>query len=83
MPYIIAEPCTDVKDKACVEACPVSIDPLSIIMDMRRYLVMEESCVEGDDVKVFIEYGMLTEQKFFDKAKDFNYDGLNPAERNG
>lgn len=28
---------------ACVEACPVSIDPLSIIMDMRRYLVMEES----------------------------------------
>ncbi len=28
---------------ACVEACPVDIDPLSIIMDMRRYLVMEES----------------------------------------
>ena len=28
---------------ACVEECPVSIDPLSIIMDMRQYLVMEES----------------------------------------
>jgi heterodisulfide reductase subunit C len=28
---------------ACVEACPISIDPLSIIMDMRRYLVMEQS----------------------------------------
>ncbi len=28
---------------ACVEACPVGIDPLSIIMDMRQYLVMEES----------------------------------------
>jgi len=28
---------------ACTEACPVNIDPLSIIMDMRRYLVMEES----------------------------------------
>jgi|TARA_B110000305_G_scaffold64924_1_gene72500 molecular chaperone HtpG len=25
-----------------------------------------------DDVKVFIEYGMLTEQKFYDKAKDFS-----------
>ncbi len=25
-----------------------------------------------DDIKVFIEYGMLTEQKFFDKAKDFS-----------
>ena len=28
---------------ACVEACPVNIDPLSIILDMRRYLVMEQS----------------------------------------
>jgi len=28
---------------ACVEECPVSISPLSIIMDMRRYLVMEKS----------------------------------------
>tara|TARA_B110000037_G_scaffold101869_1_gene118807 strand:+ start:30669 stop:31973 length:1305 start_codon:yes stop_codon:yes gene_type:complete len=28
---------------ACVEECPIDIDPLSIIMDMRRYLVMEES----------------------------------------
>jgi len=25
-----------------------------------------------DDVKVFIEYGMLTEQKFYDKAKEFS-----------
>lgn len=28
---------------ACVEECPVLIDPLSIIIDMRRYLVMEQS----------------------------------------
>ncbi len=28
---------------ACVQVCPVSIDPLSIIMDMRQYLVMEQS----------------------------------------
>ena len=28
---------------ACVEACPVSINPLSIILDLRRYLVMEQS----------------------------------------
>jgi heterodisulfide reductase subunit C len=42
--YITAEElwaCTSCN--ACVEACPVSIDPLSIIMDMRRYLVMEQS----------------------------------------
>ncbi len=28
---------------ACVEACPVNINPLEIIVDLRRYLVMEES----------------------------------------
>lgn len=28
---------------ACVQACPVNIDPLSIIIDLRRYLIMEES----------------------------------------
>ncbi len=33
---------------ACVEACPVSIDPLSIIMEMRRSLVMEESKIPSE-----------------------------------
>lgn len=28
---------------ACVEACPVSISPLEIIVELRRSLVMEES----------------------------------------
>jgi glutamyl/glutaminyl-tRNA synthetase len=28
---------------ACVESCPIGIDPLSIIVDMRRYMVMEQS----------------------------------------
>lgn len=44
MDYVAAEElwaCTSCN--ACVEACPVDIDPLSIIIDMRRYLVMEES----------------------------------------
>ncbi|MES2799727.1 MAG: (Fe-S)-binding protein [Bacteroidota bacterium] len=30
---------------ACVQECPVNIDPLSIIVDLRRFLVMEESKV--------------------------------------
>jgi len=33
---------------ACVESCPVGIDPLSIIMDMRQYLVMEQSAAPSD-----------------------------------
>ena len=42
--YISAEElwaCTSCN--ACVEECPVNISPLSIIIDMRRYLVMEQS----------------------------------------
>ena len=33
---------------ACVEACPIGIDPLSIIMDMRRYLVLENSAAPNE-----------------------------------
>lgn len=33
---------------ACTEACPVNIDPLSIIVDLRRYLVMEESSMPSE-----------------------------------
>jgi heterodisulfide reductase subunit C len=32
---------------ACVEACPVSINPLDIILDLRRYMIMEESRMPG------------------------------------
>jgi heterodisulfide reductase subunit C len=44
--YITAEElwaCTSCN--ACVQECPVNIDPLSIIVDLRRFLVMEESKV--------------------------------------
>lgn len=34
--------------QACVEACPVSIDPLDIIMQLRRNLIMEESNAPGE-----------------------------------
>lgn len=33
---------------ACVEACPIGIDPLSIIMEMRRYLVLENSAAPSE-----------------------------------
>ena len=33
---------------ACVEACPVMIDPLSIILQMRRFMSMEESSAPSE-----------------------------------
>jgi len=32
---------------ACTYECPVNIDPLAIILEMRRYLVLEESAAPG------------------------------------
>ena len=34
--------------QACVEECPVSISPLDIIVQLRRYLIMEESNAPGE-----------------------------------
>ena len=47
--YITAEQvwaCTSCN--ACVQECPVNIDPLSIIVDLRRYLVMEQSAAPNE-----------------------------------
>ena len=33
---------------ACTDSCPIELDPLSIILDMRRYLVMEESAAPSE-----------------------------------
>jgi heterodisulfide reductase subunit C len=38
---------------ACVEECPVDIDPLSIIVDMRRFLVMEQSAAPQELALMF------------------------------
>ena len=38
---------------ACVDACPINIDPLSIIIDLRRYLVMEESAAPMELNNIF------------------------------
>ncbi|MFM7671784.1 MAG: 4Fe-4S dicluster domain-containing protein [Bacteroidota bacterium] len=39
--------------QACVEVCPVSINPLDIILQLRRYLVMEESNAPGEWTGMF------------------------------
>lgn len=38
---------------ACVQECPVSINPLDIILQLRRYLIMEESNTPGEWAGMF------------------------------
>ena len=38
---------------ACAQECPVNINQPAIILDMRRYLVMEEGSVPGELKAVF------------------------------
>lgn len=38
---------------ACTEACPVNNDPLSIIVDLRRYLIMEEAKAPSEWTGIF------------------------------
>ena len=42
MTYVIAEPCIDVKDRACVDVCPVDC-----IHEVGRMLVIDpEECID-------------------------------------
>ena len=44
MTYVIAEPCIDVKDQACVDVCPVDC-----IHEADRILVIDtEECIDCD-----------------------------------
>ncbi len=38
---------------ACTEECPVNIDPIDVIVNMRRYLVMEQAAGPGDLNAIF------------------------------
>jgi heterodisulfide reductase subunit C len=38
---------------ACTDACPVNNDPLSVIVDLRRYLIMEESKAPAEWTGIF------------------------------
>ena len=44
MAYVIAEPCIDVKDKACVDECPVDC----IYEGPRMLYIQPDECVDCD-----------------------------------
>lgn len=72
--YITAEElwaCTSCN--ACTEACPVNIDPLSIIIDLRRYLVMEQSAAPAELNNVFTNIENNGAPWQFSQADRFNW----------
>ena len=44
MPYIITEPCIDVKDASCVDVCPV--DCIHSTDDDRQYFINPDQCID-------------------------------------
>ena len=58
---------------ACVEACPVNIDPLNIILEMRRYLVMEQSKVPAELATMFSKIENNGAPWQFSQADRFNW----------
>ena len=42
MPYIIAQPCIDVKDRACVDVCPVDC----IYEDEKQLYIHPDECID-------------------------------------
>ena len=87
MAYIIAEPCINVKDKACVEACPV--DCIYEGED-QLFIHPEEcidcgACVDPCPVDAIYHEDELPEkwQNFIDSNKDFfeGKEGLEPARK--
>ena len=87
MPYVIAEPCVDVKDKSCVEACPVDC-----IYEIDDQLVInpEEcidcgACVDPCPVNAISHEDELPDKwsYFIEKASSVSYEDLSPAQRKG
>ena len=87
MSYVIAEPCIGVKDKSCVDACPVDC-----IYEAGEQLIInpEEcidcgACVDPCPVEAIAHEDEIPEKwaSFIEAAKSFNFDGLSPAERKG
>lgn len=46
MTFVIAEPCVDVKDGACVEVCPA--DCIETKEDRNQYYIDPERCIDCD-----------------------------------
>ena len=78
MTYIIAEPCIDIKDKSCVDVCPVDC-----IHEADRILVIDpEECIDcfAPSEEFLTPYGLRTFAEMENKAvRVLTDDGFKPA----
>ncbi|MBC7921798.1 MAG: (Fe-S)-binding protein, partial [Ferruginibacter sp.] len=58
---------------ACVQECPVNIDPLSIILQLRRYQIMEEAKAPGSWNAMFANVENNLAPWKFSPADRFNW----------
>jgi NAD-dependent dihydropyrimidine dehydrogenase PreA subunit len=76
--YIIAEPCIDIKDKSCVDVCPVDC-----IHEANRILVIDpEECIDcfAPDEQLFTPYGLRTLAELENHScRVLTDDGFKPA----
>src|SRR5947207_14046481 len=78
MTYIIAEPCIDIKDRSCVDVCPVDC-----IHEFERILIIDpEECIDcfAGHEQLFTSYGLRTFAELENQAvKVLTDDGFRPA----
>ena len=78
MTYIIAEPCIDIKDRSCVDVCPVDC-----IHEYERILVIDpEECIDcfAPDEQFLTTYGVRTFAELENQAvRVLTDDGFRPA----
>jgi DNA-binding transcriptional ArsR family regulator len=76
--YIIAEPCIDIKDKSCVDVCPVDC-----IHEFERMLVIDpEECIDcfAPTEQFFTPYGLRTFEELENHwTRVLTDDGFKPA----
>ena len=78
MTYIIAEPCIDIKDKSCVDVCPVDC-----IHEFERILIIDpEECIDcfAPTEQLITSHGLRTFEELEDRScRVLTDDGFKPA----
>jgi len=73
MTYVIAQPCVDVKDKACIEECPVDC----IYEGPRKMYIHPDECVDCGACEPICP----VEAVFYEDSVPVEWDGYRTAEQ--